>query len=90
MAGGSGDRTGLQQEKSEPRSLALANNGIRTGAQFASVMSALMSDAISGAVPPGVVNAACNAGGKLLKVVELQQKYGTTENGKPRSLDLLS
>lgn len=40
-------------------------------------MSALMSDVVSGAVAPQVGNAACNAGGKLLKVVELQYKYGT-------------
>lgn len=40
-------------------------------------MSALMSDIISGRVTPAVGNAACNAGGKLLKVVEMQYKFGT-------------
>jgi hypothetical protein len=40
-------------------------------------MSALMSDIIAGRVTPAVGNAACNAGGKLLKVVEMQYKYGT-------------
>lgn len=41
-------------------------------------MSALMTDLIEGKVTPGVGNAACNAGGKLLKVVEMQAKYGQT------------
>lgn len=40
-------------------------------------MSGLMSDLIEGAVTPQVGNATCNAGGKLLKVVEMSYKYGT-------------
>ena len=40
------------------------------------MMSALMSDLIEGTVTPQVGNATVNAGGKLLKVVELQLKYG--------------
>ncbi len=44
-------------------------------------MSAMMSDVIEGALTPGVINAAVNAGGKLLKVVDLQMKYGTTAPG---------
>lgn len=39
-------------------------------------MSALMSDLIEGSIAPGTSNAAVNAGGKLLKVVEMQLKYG--------------
>lgn len=40
-------------------------------------MSALMTDLIEGNLTPAMGNATCNAGGKLLKVVELQLKYGT-------------
>jgi hypothetical protein len=40
-------------------------------------MSAMMSDIIDGSITPSVGNAACNAGGKLLKVVEMNMKYGT-------------
>jgi hypothetical protein len=36
-----------------------------------------MSDVIEGLVTPGVANAAVNAGGKLLKMVDMQIKYGT-------------
>lgn len=45
------------------------------------MMSALMCDLIEGRVTPSVGNATCNAGGKLLKVVEMQQKYGTDGPG---------
>jgi len=54
------------------------------------MMAGLMSDVIEGKVTPGVANASCNAGGKLLKVVELQMKYGTAKpDGQTRTLNLL-
>lgn len=62
--------------KQQPRSLSYAEAGVRTGRDFAGMMSALMSDTISGRITPQVCNATVNAGGKLLKVVELQLKYG--------------
>lgn len=40
-----------------------------------------MTDLIEGRVSPSIGNAACNAGGKLLKVVELQYRYGTPGPG---------
>ena len=64
----------------DPKSLEVSERGISTGAHFAGLMSALMSDIIAGRVTPAVGNAACNAGGKLLKVVEMQYKFGT-QNG---------
>lgn len=39
-----------------------------------------MSDVIEGAITPIVANATVNAGGKLLKVVEMQYKYGSPTN----------
>jgi hypothetical protein len=42
------------------------------------MMSALISDVLDGRINPIVCNAAVNAGGKLLKVVEMQVKYGRT------------
>jgi len=65
-----------EENSSDARSLAIAEGGIRTGAQFANLMSALMSDILAGRVTPQVGNAACNAGGKLLKIVEMQMQYG--------------
>lgn len=64
-----------------PASLAISERGIRTGKDFACLMSALMSDLIAGKITPGVGNAAVNAGGKLLKVVEMQMKYGQSGSG---------
>lgn len=62
----------------QPRALAISERGIRTSADFANVMSALMGDLIAGRVTPQVGNATCNVGGKLLKIVEMQHRYGTT------------
>jgi hypothetical protein len=45
-------------------------------------MSSLMTDIIQGSITPAVGNATCNAGGKLLKVVEMQYRYGSTASGK--------
>lgn len=42
----------------------------------------LMGDIISGRVTPAVGNATCNAGGKLLKVVEMQYKFGTQDGNQ--------
>lgn len=64
-------------EKSNARSVAIAERGVRIGTDFADLMSALLSDIICGDITPAVGNAACNAGGKLLKIVEMQTKYGT-------------
>ena len=61
----------------EARSLEIANRGIKSSKDFRDFMSALMSDVISGAVTPNVTNAACNAGGKMLKMVDLEYKYAT-------------
>ena len=62
--------------KCRPRSLATSEKGIKTGEDFATFMSSLISDIIARRVTPDISNAACNAGGKLLKVVEMQYKYG--------------
>lgn len=53
-------------------------------------MSGLMSDLVEGRVTPQVGNAACNAGGKLLKAVEMRYKYGTLQPGQePKSIELV-
>jgi len=65
-----------QKTPPQPESLTIANRGVKTGSDFANLMSTLMSDLISGKVTPQIGNAVCNAGGKLLKIVEMKQKYG--------------
>ena len=59
-----------------PKSLAIAESGVTTGKDFAQLMSALMSDLLAGRIGPSIGNATVQAGGKLLKVVEMQHKYG--------------
>jgi len=63
-------------KKSASRAKPIAARGIYSAETFANVMSALMTDVLTGAVEPQVANAVCNSGGKLLKVVELQRKCG--------------
>ena len=59
----------------ESRSSTLAKKGLRTSTDFAAVMSALVGDVLNGTIPTQTANAACNAGGKLLKVVEMRHRY---------------
>jgi hypothetical protein len=73
---GRGDGLASDQEAPGPaRSAAIAAAGVNTGAEFASLMSALMSDVIEGRINPVVSNAAVNAGGKLLKIVEMEYRH---------------
>ena len=67
-----------------PKSMEVARQGIRDGADFANFMSALIGDIVSGRINPVMANAACNAGGKLLKVVEMEHKYGSDANPTKR------
>lgn len=53
-------------------------------------MSALMSDLIRGDVTPQVGNSVCNAGDKLLKIVSMQHRYGTTREGDQTKILTLS
>ena len=77
-----------QKAPSEPRSLAIAQRGIRTSGDVRDMMSSLMSDVISGSVTPEVTNAACNACGKLIKMVELEYKFGTEPKRPARELSV--
>lgn len=73
----------MDEQKTEdrtPRSLEPLQN-IKTSADFAVGMSALMGDVIAGRVTPQIVNAVCNAGGKLLKVKEMELKFGNGAGG---------
>lgn len=69
-------------KKNDSAALAAVAGGVSTSKEFANVMSALMGDLIAGRVTPNVGNAVCNAGGKLLKIVEMTHKYGTP-GGEP-------
>jgi len=73
-----------------PRCVELFSRGITSSEQFAQAFSALMGDLASGRLTPNVGNAICNAGGKMLKVKEMEIKYGTTGPGQGRKILELS
>lgn len=60
----------------EPRCFAIVRKGIHTARDFANLMDALLYDLATGRIPPEQGNAMCNAGGKLLKVCEMEARYG--------------
>lgn len=72
--------------KVAPESLAVAKGGIRTANDFARLMGSLMGDLIQGSISAEVGNATCKAGSNLLKVIELQHKYGSSEPATERKV----
>ena len=83
-------KTLAAREKARPTSLYYAERGIKTGIDFANLMSSLMSDLIRGDITPQVGNSVCNAGDKLLKIVSMQHRYGTTREGDESKILTLS
>lgn len=89
----SGD--GKSNKESQPRSLALAQNEIRTTRDYGQLMAALITDVIQEKISPTVLFAAVAAGRQMVKVAELNLRYGNpkkqvqNENNKP-CLNLLS
>lgn len=43
-------------------------------------MSGMIEDVLTGELKPDVVNAACNAAGKMLKMIEMQMQYASRED----------
>ena len=79
-----GSQTPNKDVTTVPRSLAIAARGIESSRAYSELMSALMSDVISGALSPQVTNAICNEAGKLLKVVELTRHHGAMNRKRAR------
>lgn len=61
---------------------------IKSSEDFRNLMCALMTDVIQGSVTPEVVNAACNAGRGLLRMVEMEYRASTPTAGAKPSLPL--
>lgn len=93
MAQSSEKGTGVGETTSprkSARSAALASNGVKTSRDFAAMMSALMSDILEERIDPRAANAVCNAGGKLLKMVEMEHKYGAPQRAAGKRMLRLS
>lgn len=67
-------------------SVTLARKGVSSSEDFRNLMCALMTDVIQGDVSPDVVNAACNAGRGLLRMVEME--YRASQGAANRSFPL--
>lgn len=60
---------------------AIAEAGITNSQQTIAYLSALIADGSAGRVTPGNMHAVCNAVGKMLRVVEMEARFGTTNPG---------
>lgn len=69
--------------KSNAQSVQLAKRGVSSSEDFRNLMVGMMTDVIQGNINPDVVNAACNAGRGLLRMIEMEYKATTTTRGKP-------
>jgi hypothetical protein len=80
----------LPEEQATPNCLAISERGVRTAQDFAQFMSAMMGDVISGRLSSGKASAATRSGCALLKVIEMQYRYGSeTEQPGKRVLRLI-
>lgn len=57
------------------KSAEIATKGIRSAAQFADLMSALMSDLLDGSITPEVGHVVCKTAKNLLDVVEMSHRH---------------
>ena len=97
MSTGSQEAVGTHQADSQaapeppvPNCLGISERGIRTAQDFAQFMSAMMGDVISGRLTHNKAATATRSGVALLKVIEMQYRYGSeTEQPGKRTLRLI-
>ncbi len=70
------------------KALRVTSQGVDTARKYATAMSYLMDDLLSGKVTPDIGNAVCNAGGKMMRAVEMQHKYGEQGEDGHRDVSL--
>lgn len=61
-----------------PKSLALIERGIGSGASFSAAMTALLGDVVAGRVSVQVATVGCKITNQLLRLAELQRKARLT------------
>lgn len=64
------------------RSFNVARRGVKTGSDFTELITSLMCDVVIGDVEESAAAVSLNAAGKLLKLTELQLKYGARNGSK--------
>jgi hypothetical protein len=55
----------------------IARAGVKSGDDFTRLMLAIISDLADGSMSPGVAGAMCRAGANVIKIVEMQHRYGS-------------
>ena len=81
---------GEHAEQTIPNCLSIGERGVRTAQDFAQFMSAMMGDVISGRLSATKAATATRSGMALLKVIEMQYRYGSeTEQPGKRTLRLI-
>ena len=71
------------------RSAEVARSGIKTSEDMKSLMSNLIPDILDGDVSIAAANATCNAAGKMIKMVELELRYGKEAQSQTRTTNNL-
>jgi hypothetical protein len=71
------------------RSLAIARGGLKSGFDTINMLTATITDVLEEQITTNQANVVVNAIGKVLKVVELQQKYGKPKGDDGRDRDLV-
>lgn len=61
-----------------PKSLVLAESGIKTSHDARMLMSAIISDVISERTSTQIANTVVNSIGKMLRIVEMEKKYASS------------
>lgn len=77
-----GNGEGVSKLTKRSRSAEIASNGIKTSSDMKNFMLSLIPDILDGDVSIAAANATCNAAGKMLKMVELELRYG--REGQPK------
>lgn len=94
-----GSESGFEEASSgakQSKSAQIARAGLSTSDDMKRLMATLIPDILDGEVSITAANATCNAAGKLIKVVELELKYGREgaptkrKSLKPNSLQLVA
>ena len=78
-----------ESPRNPPRSLAIARAGLRTGFDTINMLTATITDVLEEGITTNQANVVVNAIGKVLKVVELQFKYGKPRPDGARERDLV-
>lgn len=87
-ARGNGERRSKGGAKRGAASVQLARRGVSSSEDFRNLMVGMMTDVIQGKITPNVVNAACNAGRGLLKMVEMEYRASMPRGGGGKTLPI--